>query len=42
MSLPVGVKQWDDHHNNPKAEVILVSTDEVGFRVDSWYFSQKR
>lgn len=42
MSLPVGVKSWDHAHNNPKAEVLLVSSDGVGFRVDSWYFAQKR
>jgi len=42
MSLPVGVKSWDHAHNNPKAEVLLISSDGVGFRVDSWYFAQKR
>jgi hypothetical protein len=42
MSLPVGVKSWDTAHNNPKAEIVLVSDEGVGFRVDAWYFSQER
>lgn len=42
MSLPVGIKHWDTQHNSPKAEIVLVSGDGIGFRVDAWYFSQKR
>ena len=33
---------WDAQHNDPKADVILVSEDNVYFRVHSWYFKQKR
>jgi hypothetical protein len=34
--------KWDIHHNNLDARVIVVSSDNVGFRVDGWYFSQRR
>jgi hypothetical protein len=33
---------WDKHHCNPRAEIILVSEDMIGFRVDVWYMTQKR
>jgi len=33
---------WDDRHNDPLADVVLVSRDKVSFRVSSWYFKQKR
>ena len=34
--------KWSKHHQSPKAEVILVSSDNVSFRVDAWYLKQKR
>jgi hypothetical protein len=34
--------RWDKHYDNPDAKVILISKDNVGFRVDSWYFQKKR
>jgi hypothetical protein len=40
--MMVGVKSWDDSHDNPKAEVVLISNDSIGFRVDAWYFAEKR
>ena len=33
---------WDEHHNDPQADVVLVSEDDVTFRVNSWYIKQKR
>jgi len=33
---------WSKHNQSPKAEVILVSSDNVSFRVDVWYLKQKR
>jgi hypothetical protein len=36
QNIPVAL-EWDLHHRNPKSEVILVSSDNVSFRVDAWY-----
>jgi hypothetical protein len=33
---------WDDYHCNPRAEVVLVSADMVGFRVDAFYNTKTR
>ena len=33
---------WDEHHCSPRAEVVLVSKDMVGFRVDAWFMKRKR
>ena len=33
---------WDDFHNSPQAEIVLVSKDMIGFRVYAWYLKQKR
>jgi hypothetical protein len=33
---------WDEYHCNPRAEVVLVSNDMVGFRVEAWYIKKKR
>jgi len=33
---------WDEYHCNPRAEVVLVSKDMVGFRVEAWYIRKKR
>jgi hypothetical protein len=32
----VEVKTWDKHRHNPNAEVVLVSKDKIGFRVEAW------
>ena len=34
-------KVYDENHNDPSADVILVSNDNVSFRVSSWYLKQK-
>jgi hypothetical protein len=34
--------KWSKHHQSPKAEVILVSSDNVSFKVIVWYLQQKR
>ena len=34
-------KVYDEKHSDPSADVILVSNDNVSFRVHSWYFKQK-
>jgi hypothetical protein len=34
--------KWSTHHQSPRAEVILVSSDNVSFRVNVWYLKQKR
>lgn len=36
------ISSWDPFYDNPAAELILVSSDEVGFRVDAWTFSKRR
>ena len=36
------VSTWDEHYDNPKAEIILVSNDKIGFRVDAWQFKKER
>ena len=33
---------FDEQHDDPKADVILVSTDNVGFRIHSWTFKKRR
>lgn len=33
---------WDEYHCNPRAEIVLVSKDMVGFRVEAWYIKKKR
>jgi hypothetical protein len=38
----VEVKIWDKHRNNPMAEVVLVSKDKIGFRVEAWYIQKHR
>jgi hypothetical protein len=38
---PTPIK-WSKHHQSPKAEVILVSSDNVSFKVDVWYLKQRR
>lgn len=32
---------WDTHYDSPKADLILISKDMVGFRVDSWLMAKK-
>jgi hypothetical protein len=34
--------KWDEQYDNPAAEIVLVSSDKVGFRVDAWFFKKKR
>lgn len=34
--------KWDDQYDNPDSEIILISNDKVGFRVDTWFFKKKR
>lgn len=36
------ITSWDEHYDNPKADIILVSNDKVGFRVDAWHFKKER
>jgi hypothetical protein len=33
---------WDDHYDDPKAEVILIANDRIGFRVDAWQLKKQR
>jgi len=35
-------KKFDAKHNDPEAKIILVSSDNVTFRVHAWYVKQKR
>lgn len=37
-----GTITWDDFHSSPRAEVVLVSKDMVGFRVDAWCMKRQR
>ena len=32
---------WDTFHDNPNAEIVLISNDNVGFRVDAWYLAKQ-
>jgi hypothetical protein len=34
--------RWDEQYDNPASEIVLVSSDRVGFRVDAWVFKKKR
>jgi hypothetical protein len=34
--------EWDEQYDNPAAEIVLLSSDRVGFRVDAWFFKKKR
>jgi hypothetical protein len=34
--------KWDDQYDDPDAKIILISNDNVGFRVDAWPFKKKR
>jgi hypothetical protein len=40
--VKAGEVTWDDFHNSPQAEIVLVSKDRVGFRVYAWYMKKKR
>ena len=33
---------FDEHHDDPNADVVRVSSDNVGFRTHSWVFKKKR
>jgi hypothetical protein len=35
-------RKFDAKHNDPEAKVILVSSDDISFRVHAWYVKQKR
>jgi hypothetical protein len=41
-TLPLTNIIWDDHCDNPRAEIILVSNDMIGFRVKAWQLKKKR
>lgn len=36
------IASWDDYYDNPKAEIVLVSNDKIGFRADAWQFKKRR
>lgn len=38
----LGVDKWDDHYDSPKGDLILVSKERIGFRVDAWTLAKKR
>jgi hypothetical protein len=42
ISGPLAGITWDEYHCSPRAELILVSKDMVGFRVDTWYMKKHR
>jgi hypothetical protein len=33
---------WDAEHSDPAAEIVLVASDNVYFRISRWYFSRSR
>jgi hypothetical protein len=35
------IASWDDHYDDPKADIILVSNDKVGFRVEARHFQKE-
>ena len=34
--------QWNDQYDDPDAKIVLVSNDNVGFRVHAWTFAKQR
>lgn len=36
------LKARDKHYDNPQSDLILISSDLVGLRVDSWAFAERR
>jgi hypothetical protein len=36
------MSNFDLQHNDPDAKVILISSDNVSFRVHAWYVKRKR
>jgi hypothetical protein len=42
ISGPLAGITWDEFHCSPRAEVVLVSKDMIGFRVDAWYLKKRR
>jgi hypothetical protein len=36
------MSNFDPQHNDPDAKVILISSDDVSFRVHAWYGKRKR
>jgi hypothetical protein len=38
---PGPIMMYDVKHNDPSADIVLVSKDDVKFKVHSWYFKQK-
>jgi hypothetical protein len=36
------IVEWDDQYDNPDSKIILISSDNVGFRVDPWLLKKKR
>jgi hypothetical protein len=37
-----GEIMWDEQYDDPDAKIILISSDNVGFRVSAWIFKKKR
>jgi hypothetical protein len=42
ISGPLAGITWDEFHCSPRAEVVLISQDMIGFRVDAWYLKKRR
>lgn len=36
------ISKFDSQHDDPDAKVILISSDNVSFRVHAWYVKRKR
>ena len=34
--------KWDEQYDDPDAKIILVSNENLGFRVHAWTFKKKR
>lgn len=34
--------KWDEHYDNPKSDLILLSSDRVGFKVETWTLRKHR
>lgn len=41
-AAPVADLQYDKEHDDPNADLILLSNDDVHFRVHSWSMKKKR
>jgi hypothetical protein len=40
--MTLDILSWDTHYDNPQAEISLISSDKIGFKVEAWQLKKKR